>query len=77
MHPACEPNVVLSALKKSCDGKRWIIRLFESEGRKTKTSVEWSAAGVRFTILMKPFSVRTVAVDLKTKKVAEVSILEE
>lgn len=70
------PNVTVSALKRSEDGTRWILRTHETEGRRTKVAIEWKAANVEWDFETAPYELRTFAIDANGG-IEEVDLLEE
>jgi alpha-mannosidase len=74
-----EPNVTVSALKPAFEGLdgKWIVRVYEMEGRRTQAEVVWNAAGLRWPVDIRPFEIKTFAVDIASANIAEVDLLEE
>jgi alpha-mannosidase len=68
--------VVLTAMKKSEDGKALIIRLFEPTGRARTTVLTLPFAGVRTRLSLKPFEIKTLQFNPRNKKFREVDLLE-
>jgi len=71
-----DPVVVLTAMKKSEDGKALIIRLFEPTGRARTTVLTLPFAGARTRLTLKPFEIKTLLFNLRNKKFREVDLLE-
>lgn len=68
--------VRLAALKMSEDGSRLIVRLFEPTGRPRSTQVRVPALGLAFDVALRPFELRTIAIDLATRQVTDTDLLE-
>jgi alpha-mannosidase len=68
--------VRLGALKLSEDGTRLVVRLFEPTGRARTTEVRLPALGLSFPVDLRPFELRTLAVDLATRDVRDTDLLE-
>ena len=71
-----DPVIVLTAMKKSEDGNVLILRLFEPTGRARTTVLTLPFAGARTRISLKPFEIKTLLFNLRTKKFGEVDLLE-
>lgn len=68
--------VQITALKMA-EEKNWlIIRLFEPTGEERKTRVTLPPLNLDFDVFIKGFEIKTLGVDLKTKKVFEVNLME-
>lgn len=71
-----DPTVQLSALKMG-ERKNWLIlRLFEPTGKARKTEVKIPALDFSVNVTLSPFEIKTLAMDLKTKTIAETDLLE-
>ena len=68
--------VQITAVKMSDDGRSMILRLFEPTGTARTTTLSVPVLGITIDIALSPFEIRTVAVDLATRHVAEVDLLE-
>ncbi|MFH1942857.1 MAG: glycoside hydrolase family 38 C-terminal domain-containing protein [bacterium] len=72
-----DSTVLLTALKFA-EKKDWlIIRLFEPTGKKRTTNVNLPILGRAFDVSLDPFEIKTVAVNLSTKDVFEVDLMEK
>jgi len=69
--------VQMTALKMA-EEKNWlIIRLFEPTGKERKTEIAIPSLALSFDITLKGFEIKTVAVDLATKDIFEVDLMEK
>jgi alpha-mannosidase len=68
--------VELAAMKLAEEGDRLILRLFEPTGTRRSTRVAIPPLDVAFDVTLGAFEVKTLAIDLKTKAVAETDLLE-
>ncbi len=68
--------VLLTALKRSEDERRLVLRLFEPTGRQRSAQVSVPILGVDLTLNFDPFEVKTLVVDLDTGKAVETDLLE-
>lgn len=78
------PSVVVSdtvvqvtAVKKAEENNWLLIRLFEPIGKKTKTRVSVSCLDLSFDVSLKPFEIKTMAVDLDSNEIFEVDLIEK
>lgn len=78
------PSLVLSdralqvAAVKMAEDKNWLVyRFFEPTGRSRKTKVTIPALGIQFDVSMGAFEIKTIAVDLSSKKVFELDLMEK
>ncbi len=63
---------------KMAEEKNWIIiRLFEPTGKKRKTRVAIPILDISFDVPIRGFEIKTMAVDLKTKEVFELNLMEK
>lgn len=69
--------IQMSALKRSEDGKRLIIRLFEPTGQKRTTTLRLPALQLQAKLRFTPFEVKTLAVDPKSGFFSETNLMEE
>ena len=69
--------VQVTALKKAERGGDLIIRLFEPTGRTRTTDLVLSYFGVRTTVTLNGFEIKTLRFRKKTKKFLDVNLLEE
>lgn len=70
-------NVVLSAMKKAEYQQGFVLRLYESEGRKSRTLVTLPFCKIREEVEFEPFEVKTLLMDIKEKKLKEIPVLEK
>lgn len=68
--------VQMSAAKFSEDGKALIIRLFEPTGKERVTTLSIPAIDIKQEITLRPFEIKTLRIDLKSKEIAETGLLE-
>jgi alpha-mannosidase len=68
--------VTCTAIKKAEGSEDIIVRLFEPTGRARSTTLRMPALGVKATVKLTAFEVKTLLVNPKTKKVVPVDILE-
>jgi len=68
--------VRLAALKMSEDGRRIILRLFEPTGQARTTRVSIPALALDFALDLRPFELRTLAVELDSRVVTDTDLLE-
>ena len=71
-----DESVQVTALKMAEEHNWLIIRLFEPTGEKRKTSVTIPCFHLSFDVLLDGFEVKTMAVDLSSKEVFEVDLME-
>jgi hypothetical protein len=70
------PAVQLTALKRSEDERRLILRLFEPTGIRRSVRVAVPVLGTDLRLDIAPYEIKTVAVDLDTGDAAEADLLE-
>jgi alpha-mannosidase len=71
-----DPAVQLTALKKAVE-KNWIIfRLFESTGEERTTCLRIPIVDKEFNITMKGFEIKTFGLDLKSKEIFRLDLME-
>lgn len=68
--------ILLTTAKYAEEASRLIIRLFEPTGKKRKTQVHVPVLDLTFLVTLKPFEIKTMAIDLNTKQVFEADLLE-
>lgn len=72
-----EDNCILLTAAKFAEDTSWlIIRLFEPTGKKRKTQVVVPVLNLTFPVALKPFEIKTIAIDLDTKEIFETDLLE-
>ncbi|MCE5240438.1 glycosyl hydrolase-related protein [bacterium] len=69
--------VQVTALKRSEDGRRLIVRLFEPTGQKRTTTLSLPALGLKARLRFTPFEAKTLAVDPKSGFFSSVNLMEE
>lgn len=69
-------NIVLSAMKKAEKGNRFIIRLYECEGRKTVAKLKFPGIGEDYEIPFDPFEIKTFFFEQLAGKWREIPMLE-
>jgi len=70
------PAAVLAAMKKSETGRDLILRVFEPTGRPRTTILSLPFARARIRLALKPFEIKTLRFNPKTKKFRETDLLE-
>ena len=68
--------VQITAVKMSEDGRSMILRLFEPTGTARSTTLSVPALDVTVEVTLSPFEIRTLAIDLATRTIHEVDLLE-
>jgi alpha-mannosidase len=71
-----DPGVRLAALKMAEDGGRLVLRLFEPTGAARRTTVRVPALDLRFDVSLERHEIKTLGVDLESRAVAELDLLE-
>jgi alpha-mannosidase len=71
-----DPAVQVGAWKLSEDGKRFILRLFETTGHRRKVVVTLPGLSLERTIELGSFELKSLAIDRSTQTVQEVDLLE-
>ncbi|MDR3193772.1 MAG: hypothetical protein LBT76_00595 [Tannerella sp.] len=71
------PNIVASAVKQSEDGDDLIVRLVETFGEAVETAVRFPFSGLEWQGAFRPCEIKTLRLNLSTKAVREVNLLEE
>lgn len=69
--------VQVSAIKRAEDGDDIIIRLFEPTGHWHATTLTLPALGLKAKVDLSPFEIKTLRVNVKRRKIAEVNLLEQ
>lgn len=69
-------NVLIQAMKYSEDGKSVVLRSFECAGKETEAEIDLKILDVKFSFTWKPQEIKTIAIDLETKEVKEILIIE-
>ena len=70
------PAVILSAFKKAASKDGYIIRVYESAGKKEKAELKFSAWKTVYTLEFNPFEIKTLFLDGKTGMVSEADLLD-
>ncbi|HOJ32339.1 MAG TPA: glycoside hydrolase family 38 C-terminal domain-containing protein [Candidatus Hydrogenedentes bacterium] len=68
--------VVLTAFKQCEDGEDYIVRLFEPTGESRATKLTIPPLGICETILLNPFEIKSLRVDVRECKIKEVDLIE-
>ncbi len=71
------PGVVLTAIKQAEDGKGLIFRCVELSGKACPARLEIAFAGVRWSGDFGAFEIKSLRLDLRSKTISEVDLLEE
>jgi alpha-mannosidase len=62
---------------KMAEEKEWLIlRLFEPTGKKRKTRVALPQLSLEFDVSLSAFEIKSMAVDVRTREVFEVDLME-
>ena len=69
-------GVLLTALRRSADGRGVIVRLFDSTGRGASAHVELPLIRAQADVTLSPFEFKTLRADPKTGEVTEASALD-
>jgi alpha-mannosidase len=67
----------IMAAKRSEDGAALVLRLFEPTGEGRETTMEVPSLGIAERLKLGAFEIRTLRVDLGTRRVVEANLLEE
>jgi len=68
--------ITTPAIKKSEEGNKLVIRLFEPTGKAAETTVELPSFGVKKKVRLKPFEIRTLIFEPKKKTFTASNLLE-
>ncbi len=69
-------TIQVTTVKKTESGNDIIIRLFEPTGKKRSAMLSMPVISKKIKITMMPFEIRTLRVNLQTKKVTQVNLIE-
>lgn len=69
--------VQIAAIKKAENNTDLIIRLFEPTGKARTTNLSLPALGKKLKVNLAGFEIRTLRINLKTKRIREVDLLEK
>lgn len=72
-----DPTVQLCALKMNKKNNRLVIRLFEPTGKPRRTDIRIPILDFCCTIALRPFEIKTLLLDPKTKNIIEADLLEQ
>jgi len=67
---------VVTAFKRSEDGRDAVVRLFEPTGRPRRVTVKLPAPGARLSVRLKGFEIKTLRYDRRKKAFVETDLLE-
>lgn len=70
------PALQLTALKLAEDGRRLVLRLFESSGKPQQTRLKLPAFDLTQDLEFGPFELKTLTVDPQTREIREADLLE-
>ncbi len=70
-------NILISVVKKSEEGNDLIIRAYETDGKETVTNLHLTFAQFVYPLKFNPFEIKTIRINLNTKKIVETNLLEE
>ena len=71
------PNIIVSAIKQSENGKDLIIRCVESLGSEAEATIDLKLAGTKWTGNFRPCEIKTIRLNQKNGEIKEVNLLEE
>jgi alpha-mannosidase len=71
-----DPAVLVPACKRTEDGKKWLIRLFEPTGEVRRVKLAWPAVRLNQTVPLKPFELLTLTVDPRTGMAQRTDLVE-
>ena len=63
-------------MKYSEDGKAIVLRTFECAGKETEAEIDLKILDVKCNFTWKPQEIKTISIDLETKEVKEILIIE-
>jgi len=70
-------NVQITTIKQAENDEGWIIRLFETTGRRQKTQLRILAGKpIRKTVTLQPFEIKTLKIDTAFSTVVETNLME-
>lgn len=69
-------QVIVTAFKKAEKSDDYIIRLYQPSGDIRKTKISFPALGLEKQILINPFEVQTLKLDIRTKELKETDMME-
>jgi alpha-mannosidase len=72
-----DDTVQMTCLKKAERNSDLIIRLFEPTGRKRSTILRLPILGKKIKVELQPFEIKSFCINLRTKKITEVDLLEK
>ncbi len=71
-----DPTIQLPALKMSQKNERLVMRLFEPTGQERKAEIKIPVLDFSSTVVLRPFEIKTIAIDLKNRTIVETDLLE-
>jgi alpha-mannosidase len=71
-----DPSILVTAAKKSEDGRDLIIRIFEPLGRKRSAVLSLPFAAAKTRVRLGPFEIKTLRLNLRTRRFIETDLLE-
>jgi alpha-mannosidase len=71
------PDVIVSAVKQSEEGSDLIVRAYESTGVAKRTRIDLRFAHTTWTGDFRPYEIKTLRINPRTRRVSEVNALEE
>ncbi len=71
------PNLVIAAIKRSETGDDLILRCYETHGVRGLGSIYLTFANKRWSGNFRPYEIKTLRLDLRTRAIKEVNVLEE
>ena len=72
-----DDDVQVTAVKMAEENDWLLIRLFEPTGEERQTDVSIPCLDLDFKVLLKGFEIKTMAVDLASKEIFEVDLMEK
>lgn len=72
----CAANIIVSAIKRSENGKGLILRAYETDGESVNAVFTGDILGTSVSLNFSPYEMKTVYIDDKTKQFKEVLLTE-
>ena len=69
-------EVLVTAVKMAEENNWLLVRLFEPTGKERKTRLSIPCLDLTFDASIKGFEIKTIAVDLSTKEIFDVDLIE-
>lgn len=72
-----DPAVQMPSMRVSGDGRRLMVRMFEPTGRARSTTLTIPALDLAIDARLGPFEIKTLSIDMHTKRVSETDLLDD